>query len=87
MDVQSATASLRGTLKSLQSSLFQIFNTLVRASPESRERVLQYFARIIALNDRRAGMHVGAIRCPITGLIIKAFFDRLNQKLFRLMGS
>ncbi|KAI0071497.1 ubiquitin conjugation factor E4 [Panus rudis PR-1116 ss-1] len=57
-EVESAIASLRGTLKSLQSALFQIFNTLVRASPESREAVLRYFARIIDLNDRRAGMQV-----------------------------
>ncbi|GLB38346.1 putative ubiquitin elongating factor core [Lyophyllum shimeji] len=57
-DVESSFASLRGTLKSLQSSLFQIFNTLVRASPESREAVLQYFARVISLNSRRAGMQV-----------------------------
>ncbi|KAG0700351.1 hypothetical protein DFH29DRAFT_1055906 [Suillus ampliporus] len=33
-DVDSSNASLRGTLKSLQSSLFQIFNTLVRTSPK-----------------------------------------------------
>ncbi|KAL6304363.1 ubiquitin conjugation factor E4 [Sparassis latifolia] len=57
-DIESATASLRGTLKSLQSSLFQIFNNLVRASPESREAVLQYFARVISLNVKRAGMQV-----------------------------
>ncbi|KAF8895484.1 ubiquitin conjugation factor E4 [Infundibulicybe gibba] len=57
-DIESSYASLRGTLKSLQSSLFQIFNTLVRASPESREAVLQYFARVISLNVRRAGMQV-----------------------------
>ncbi|KAH6911405.1 ubiquitin conjugation factor E4, partial [Coprinopsis sp. MPI-PUGE-AT-0042] len=36
-DIESSFASLRSTLKSLQSSLFQIFNGLVRASPESRE--------------------------------------------------
>ncbi|PCH40023.1 hypothetical protein WOLCODRAFT_88418 [Wolfiporia cocos MD-104 SS10] len=57
-DMASSTASLRGTLKSLQSSLFQVFNALVRASSETREAVLQYFARIIALNERRAGSHV-----------------------------
>ncbi|KAG5648373.1 hypothetical protein DXG03_004945 [Asterophora parasitica] len=57
-DIESSFASLRGTLKSLQSSLFQIFNTLVRASPESREAVLQYFSRVISLNSRRAGMQV-----------------------------
>lgn len=57
-DIESSFASLRGTLKSLQSSLFQVFNTLVRASAESREAVLQYFARVIALNVKRAGMQV-----------------------------
>ncbi len=43
----------------LQSSLFQIFNSLVRASAESREGVLQYFARAININRKRAGMQVG----------------------------
>ncbi|KAK0464249.1 ubiquitin conjugation factor E4 [Desarmillaria tabescens] len=57
-DIESSYASLRGTLKSLQSSLFQIFNTLVRASAQSREAVLNYFARVIALNVKRAGMQV-----------------------------
>lgn len=73
-DVESSFASLRGTLKSLQvpvvsrdargllyyrqASLFQIFNTLVRASPASREAVLQYFSRIVSLNEKRAGMQV-----------------------------
>lgn len=57
-DLQSAMASLRGTLKSLQSSMFQILNNLVRASPASREAVLQYFSRVISLNVKRAGMQV-----------------------------
>ncbi|KZT25406.1 hypothetical protein NEOLEDRAFT_1133784 [Neolentinus lepideus HHB14362 ss-1] len=57
-DVETSFASLRGTLKSLQSTLFQVFNTIVRASPEARENVLQYFARVVALNRRRAGMQV-----------------------------
>ncbi|KAG1809022.1 ubiquitin elongating factor core-domain-containing protein [Suillus variegatus] len=57
-DVDSSNASLRGTLKSLQSSLFQIFNTLVRTSPEARERVLEYFATVVRLNVKRAGMQV-----------------------------
>ncbi|KAH9841644.1 ubiquitin elongating factor core-domain-containing protein [Rhodofomes roseus] len=57
-DIGSSTASLRGTLKSLQSSLFNILNALVRASPDSREAVLQYFARVVSLNVRRAGMQV-----------------------------
>ncbi|KAJ3801572.1 ubiquitin conjugation factor E4 [Lentinula aff. detonsa] len=57
-DLESSYASLRGTLKSLQSSLFQIFNTLVRAASSSREAVLQYFSRVVSLNVKRAGLQV-----------------------------
>ncbi|KXN88270.1 Ubiquitin conjugation factor E4 [Leucoagaricus sp. SymC.cos] len=57
-DLESSYASLRSTLKSLQTSLFHIFSGLVRASPESREAVLSYFARVISLNGKRAGTHV-----------------------------
>ncbi|PIL22469.1 hypothetical protein GSI_15157 [Ganoderma sinense ZZ0214-1] len=39
-------------------SLFQVFNTLVRASADAREAVLQYFAHAINLNRKRAGMQV-----------------------------
>ncbi|KAL5501546.1 UFD2 [Sanghuangporus vaninii] len=58
VDIESSNASFRGTLKSLQSSLFQVFNALVRASPESREAVLQYFSRVVSLNVKRGGMQV-----------------------------
>ncbi|KAI5989101.1 ubiquitin elongating factor core-domain-containing protein [Pisolithus albus] len=57
-DIESSYASLRGTVKSLQSSLFSIFNTLVRASPEAKEAVLEYFATVVRLNVKRAGMQV-----------------------------
>ncbi|KAJ3770697.1 ubiquitin conjugation factor E4 [Lentinula raphanica] len=57
-DLESSYASLRGTLKSLQSSLFQIFNTLVRTGPSSREAVLRYFSRVVSLNVKRAGLQV-----------------------------
>ncbi|KAG6864495.1 hypothetical protein C0991_009113 [Blastosporella zonata] len=76
-DVESSFASLRGTLKSLQSSLFQIFNTFVRAGPESREAVLQYFARVITLNSRRAGTHVSQILLSTSGLL-KAFVSQID---------
>ncbi|KAF8340032.1 ubiquitin elongating factor core-domain-containing protein, partial [Amanita rubescens] len=57
-DIEFSFASLREALKNFQNSLFQIFNTLVRASPEAQDAVLQYFARIISLNVKRAGMQV-----------------------------
>lgn len=43
-----------------QSSLFQIFNGLIRSSSDAREAVLQYFARVISLNNKRAGTHVSS---------------------------
>ncbi|KAI0043444.1 hypothetical protein FA95DRAFT_1563296 [Auriscalpium vulgare] len=57
-DLESSRNSLRGTLKSLQASLFQIFNTLIRVDAECREAVLAYFSRVVALNTKRAGMQV-----------------------------
>jgi hypothetical protein len=42
----------------LQSSLFHIYNSIVRASPASRENVLDYFAHVVRLNKKRAGMRV-----------------------------
>ncbi|KAG6812561.1 hypothetical protein H0H92_002213 [Tricholoma furcatifolium] len=93
-DVESSFASLRGTLKSLQSSLFQIFNTLVRAGPESREAVLQYFARVISLNAKRAGTHVDpetvSSDCFMTNLqtvllrFAEPFMDAAYSKMDRI---
>ncbi|KAF4577224.1 hypothetical protein EYR36_005211 [Pleurotus pulmonarius] len=60
-DVQGTYASLRGALKNLQARTqlsASMFNTLVRASPESRDAVLQYFYTVISLNVKRAGMQV-----------------------------
>ncbi|CCL99711.1 uncharacterized protein FIBRA_01733 [Fibroporia radiculosa] len=77
-DIQSSTANLRGTLKTLQSSLFQVMNSLIRASPESREAVLQYFAHAISLNGRRAGSHVEAETVSSDGFMVN-----LQAILFR----
>jgi ubiquitin conjugation factor E4 B len=38
--------------------LFNIYNAIVRASPESREGTLDFFALVIRLNEKRAGMRV-----------------------------
>lgn len=98
-DVESSTASLRGTLKSLQvcpqryaywlylprltpgiqNSLFQVFNSLVRASPESREAVLQYFSRVIELNAKRAGLQVSE-----DTIATDSFMVNLQTVLYRL---
>ncbi|KAL7421849.1 Ubiquitin conjugation factor E4 [Cryptotrichosporon argae] len=57
-DIDANKANLRQTLDSLQSSLFNIYNAIVRASPEAREGVLEYFALAARLNVKRQGMSV-----------------------------
>ncbi|KAG2129448.1 ubiquitin elongating factor core-domain-containing protein [Suillus clintonianus] len=80
-DVDSSNASLRGTLNSLQSSLFQIFTTLARTSLEARERVLEYFAAAVRLNVKRAGMQVE----PDT-VASDSFMVNLQSVLLRFAG-
>lgn len=63
---------------SMQSSMFQILNTIIRSSVEAREAVLNYFAKIIALNVRRAGMQVE----PET-VATDSFMVNLQAILFR----
>ncbi|WVQ99568.1 hypothetical protein IAU59_006704 [Kwoniella sp. CBS 9459] len=55
-DIEANKSNLRYTLGGLHSSLFNIYNAIVRASPESREGVLDFFALTIRLNEKRAGM-------------------------------
>lgn len=46
-----------------QNGLFTLYNAIVRASPESREGALDFFAKVVALNVKRAGSHV-SYTCP-----------------------
>lgn len=57
-DIDANKGNLRHTLAALHQSLFNIFNAIVRASPEAREGILAFMAQVIELNDKRAGMRV-----------------------------
>ncbi|WVQ80243.1 hypothetical protein IAT38_002348 [Cryptococcus sp. DSM 104549] len=57
-DIDANKSNLRYTLGGLHTSLFNIYNAVVRASPESREGVLDFFSLVIRLNEKRAGMRV-----------------------------
>lgn len=71
------------TIMPNQSSLFQIFNALVRASAESREAVLQYFSRVISLNIRRGGMQVSRFCTYMaTNLLLQVEFDSVASDGF-----
>jgi ubiquitin conjugation factor E4 B len=41
-----------------QNNLFSIYNAIIRASPESREAVLSFFADVLTKNVKRSGMRV-----------------------------
>ena len=45
-------------IDSLKDQLFQIVNTLIRVSAETRSMVLDWFAKIVNLNTKRTAMQV-----------------------------
>ena len=56
--IRSSQQSLQLSLRSHQNDLFDIINTLVRASPEAREKVLDWFALVLNSNQKRRAMQV-----------------------------
>ncbi|WAQ85400.1 hypothetical protein PtA15_6A28 [Puccinia triticina] len=57
-DLESASKGLQATLNSLQLSLFNIFDRIVRSGPVPREAVLEFWAQAIQLNNKRAAIQV-----------------------------
>lgn len=57
-DLASCKNGLRGSVQNIQRSMFAICNSIVRASPVSRNQLLDYFAHTIRLNEKRAQMQV-----------------------------
>ncbi|WVR06922.1 hypothetical protein IAU60_003958 [Kwoniella sp. DSM 27419] len=62
------------------SSLFNILNSIIRASPESREGVLDLFSTTLRLNEKRAGMRVDTrtvssdgFMCNLQVILLKLF--------------
>ncbi|KAF9586088.1 hypothetical protein BGW38_009841 [Lunasporangiospora selenospora] len=64
-DTGGAFASLRGALRGLHDSLFQVVNGVVRSQPQAKERMLDYFSSVLIKNERRAQMHVD--RATVSG--------------------
>ncbi|KAG0049750.1 hypothetical protein BGZ83_005433 [Gryganskiella cystojenkinii] len=77
-DSSGAFASIRGTVRGIQSSLFQAANGIIRASPEARERVLEYFYSVLKKNERRAQMQVD--RATVSG---DGFIFNLSEVLMQ----
>lgn len=79
-DIDANKANLRHVLQSLQSSLFGIYNSIVRADPSAREGTLDFLALVIRLNEKRAGMQVDYRAVSSDGYMTNLLFVLL--KLF-----
>lgn len=68
--IRTSQQSLQMALRSHQTELFDIVNTLVRASPEARERVLDWFALVVNANHKRRAMRVDKTTVSSDGFMI-----------------
>lgn len=59
-EIESNTNVMRSTLHLLHGLHFRLFQALVKASPTSREQVLQYWGTVAELSRRRGAMRVKA---------------------------
>ncbi|CAG8526533.1 3489_t:CDS:10 [Diversispora eburnea] len=69
-DIESEMSSLRAAIQGVQNSLFTIFNNIIRSSPSAREAVLDFWATVIKLNQKRAQMHVDPLQVGTDGFIV-----------------
>jgi ubiquitin conjugation factor E4 B len=68
--VRMSQQSLQLTLRTHQQELFDIANTLIRVSPEARERVLDWFALVVNSNHKRRAMRVDKSTVSSDGFMI-----------------
>lgn len=68
--IRNAQSALQMALKSHQSELFDITNTLVRSSETARERILDWFALVINSNHKRRAMRVDMSTVSSDGFMI-----------------
>lgn len=68
--IRSAQQSLQMALRAHQTELFDIVNTLVRSSPEARERVLDWFALVVNSNHKRRAMRIDKTTVSSDGFMI-----------------
>ncbi|BGP03526.1 E4 ubiquitin-protein ligase UFD2 [Rhodotorula toruloides] len=69
-NIDSASASLRCTLRGVQTSLFRILDNTVRSSPAAREAVLAYLGQTAVLNAKRAAMRADPNTVSTEGFVI-----------------
>ncbi|KAK9356525.1 ubiquitin elongating factor core-domain-containing protein [Lipomyces doorenjongii] len=80
-DMNSAVTGLRTELATIQDGLAFVVDKIVRASPESREKMLQYFAKVMNLNHKRRAMQIvpGTVSTDAFMLNITAVLNKLCE--------
>ncbi|GAA5900931.1 hypothetical protein JCM8208_007568 [Rhodotorula glutinis] len=68
-NIDSASASLRGTLRGVQNTLFRILDNIVRSSPSARAAVLDFLGHAAQLNAKRAAMRVDPSTVSTEGFV------------------
>lgn len=68
--IRNAQQALQLSLRSHQTELFDIINTLVRSSPQCREKVLDWFAFVVNSNHKRRAMRVDMSTVSSDGFMI-----------------
>ncbi|KAJ9498426.1 Ubiquitin conjugation factor E4 [Exophiala xenobiotica] len=68
--IRNSQQSLQMSLRSHQTELFDIVNTLVRASPDARDQVLNWFALVVNSNHKRRAMRVDKTTVSSDGFMI-----------------
>ena len=79
-NVESAFTSLRLSLQTIQEALYQMVMAIVKASPEAKEAVLQWFASVLHMNEDRAKMHIA----DRTKISTEGFMSNILAVLLRL---
>ncbi|KAI3636711.1 hypothetical protein MIR68_004978 [Amoeboaphelidium protococcarum] len=91
-NVDAANTSFRLTWNSYINQMYQIVFQLIKSGPECRDRVLQYFATVLKLNENRGKMHIQdpktvsteGFMCNIYAILLKLsdpLMDTMYSKL------
>ena len=68
--VKASQQSLQLTLRLHQQELFDVANTLIRISPDSRERMLDWFALVVNSNHKRRAMRIDKSTVSSDGFMV-----------------
>ncbi|KAF8315752.1 ubiquitin elongating factor core-domain-containing protein [Cantharellus anzutake] len=69
-EAEASKTNFRQTLRHLQTSLFNIENSIVRAGTASRENLLDYLAHVLHINLKRGGTHTDMNTVASDGFMI-----------------